>query len=89
MKLISVSSEKIHSVHDLESKLKLISFSAKNLDHELKQVEERSRLNTRRNTRRISRVLGMGGAGGIPLKALVEAAKENNNNGGRCSYVNL
>lgn len=52
-------------------------------------MEERSRLNTRRNTRRISRVLGMGGAGGIPLKALVEAAKENNNNGGRCSYVNL
>ena len=42
-------------------------------------MEEKSRLMTRRNTRRISRVL-MGG-GGIPLKVLLEAAKENNNNG--------
>ena len=56
-----------------------IQILAKNLDHELKQVEEKSRLMTRRNTRRISRVL-MGG-GGIPLKVLLEAAKENNNNG--------
>ena len=47
-------------------------------------MEERSRLMTRRNTRRISRAL-MGG-GGIPLKVLLEAAKENNNNG-RYSFL--
>ena len=46
----------------------------------MRQIEERSRLMLRRNTRRVSRALGIGGGGSIPLKALMEVVKESNNN---------
>ena len=39
-------------------------------------MEEKSRLMTRRNTRRLSRALMGGSSGAIPLKTLIEATKE-------------
>ncbi|XP_066919427.1 protein FAM227A-like [Clytia hemisphaerica] len=48
----------------------------KAIDFDLKQMEEKSRLMTRRNTRRLSRAIMGGSSGTIPLKTLIEATKE-------------